>query len=167
MRGTSRTQKNPDPDAYDRVALGVATKADGERPAAILAGSQVVLGAGKWLNPRVLIDCGAQGNFVKAQIAQQYLSDPSGAVTPVKAVDGHRVPSYRRHRLCYRVIDSGNRMLSFTDEFHAVEIQGIDASWVCPGYTRQTPMSIGGPVDSTTEKRPTPTILSSSTLKMS
>ena len=79
------------------------------------------------ITAHVLIDSGAETNFLSQKWAKTYLPDtPTSRPHKVKAVDGHRIQSYGGRTLVISATDTNQFTRQALHAFEAVDIEGYD-----------------------------------------
>jgi hypothetical protein len=74
----------------------------------------------------VLIDSGAESNFINQKWTEQYYPDSPSKPRKVKALDGRRIRAYGQHKLSVHAEDADGLSRNHTHVFEAVDMDGYD-----------------------------------------
>ena len=74
----------------------------------------------------VLIDSGAEHNFISQKWVKMYLPSSSDPSRMVKAIDGHKVQAYGHHNINMSVSDEDGLTHKNKFSFKAVDMDGYD-----------------------------------------
>lgn len=106
------------------AALGIANIGEGQNPPYAQAFLYLEDNEPNQLN--ILLDSGAQANFLKGNVAKELL-DFYPSYTKVKDIDGHTMKCYGSSQVTLRIQDgTGNDRVNQI-HFHFVDMDGIEA----------------------------------------